>query len=227
MALNILKTTLRRSKQFQMFRLSRPLEMRATRRMEGSICILDSKSHWASRTVITILDTRAPGARKIILGDLSFDEMCHFLQWGIHGFLRYCEIERKLLKAAVALTQGRLYVPPGLLERYVDYTQSQRRPAPGGAKPLTLRQKQIAELLSARNTNKEISSALGISENTVKFHLNKLFFRTGVHDRHSIVDSLFAFGQDKNSRPLIGDSEYPGQVATLCIPPKSNEPSKL
>jgi len=137
-----------------------------------------------------LCDRQLSSKGKILLGDFSSDEMCRFLCLGVQGFIRYREVEKKLLAAVRSIAKGRLHVPSFLLHKYVDYTQSLFPSNTQKSKDLTPRQVQILTLLEGRQGNKEISSALQISENTVKFHLAKLFGKLGVHDRHAVRDLI-------------------------------------
>jgi DNA-binding CsgD family transcriptional regulator len=124
----------------------------------------------------------------ILLGDLPGEEMCRFLALGVNGFVRYSEVVRKLRKAVEIVANGRLYVSRSVLERFVAYTRLTDTAKVSG--PLTPRQKQILQLLDNHCTNKEISSHLEISENTVKFHLAKIYSKLGVSDRHTAVNHM-------------------------------------
>ena len=53
--------------------------------------------------------------------------------------------------------------------------------------PLTPREQQVAQLLAGGLTNKEIAQRLGITEHTVKFHLNGLLRKLGVSTRTEAV----------------------------------------
>jgi len=60
---------------------------------------------------------------------------------------------------------------------------------------LTLRETEIAGRIAAGRSNKEIGSALGIEERTVKAHVAKLMRKVGVQNRialsvHAITHSL-------------------------------------
>ncbi|HEV2222230.1 MAG TPA: response regulator transcription factor [Candidatus Acidoferrales bacterium] len=158
----------------------------------------------AAKGLIALLNSKMPDVRKIIIGDLSLDEMCEFLLFGVRGFLRCSEIPHTLQRAILLVANGRLYAPRDLLERYIQYSMSHSRPESLDDKPLTLRQKQILELLKQRNSNKEISSALAISENTVKFHLSRLFSKLGVHDHNAVLDALSYFAEIPNNGITFG-----------------------
>jgi DNA-binding NarL/FixJ family response regulator len=62
--------------------------------------------------------------------------------------------------------------------------EARLRPGGGG---LTARDLQVLELLSDGKSNKEIAQALGISDETVKSHLKRLFEKLGVSDRTEAV----------------------------------------
>ena len=65
---------------------------------------------------------------------------------------------------------------------------------------LTSRQRDVLALLAHGKTNREISSALAISEGTVKAHMNSAFRILGVQNRMSAVAafSRYSFDDDED-----------------------------
>ena len=124
--------------------------------------------------------------RSLMIGDLDVVQICEFLSMGIRGFLSGRTADAKLHAAIVSVCSGRLVVSRAALEHYVAYSQSRLCSRTNERRSLTPRQHQLVQLLGQGNTNKEISSALNISENTVKFHMAKLFFKLGIHNRRAI-----------------------------------------
>jgi DNA-binding NarL/FixJ family response regulator len=55
------------------------------------------------------------------------------------------------------------------------------------AEPLTARESQVLELLAEGKSNKEIASALEVSEHTVKFHVSSIIAKLGVAGRTEAV----------------------------------------
>jgi DNA-binding CsgD family transcriptional regulator len=53
----------------------------------------------------------------------------------------------------------------------------------GGVGTLSAREREIAELVADRRTNKEIAAALYLSEKTVESHLRNVFMKLGVKSR--------------------------------------------
>jgi DNA-binding CsgD family transcriptional regulator len=59
-----------------------------------------------------------------------------------------------------------------------------------GAGSLTGREREIARLVAARKSNKEIGAALGISSRTVSTHLSNVFAKLGVTSRGELTDRV-------------------------------------
>jgi len=59
-----------------------------------------------------------------------------------------------------------------------------------GAGALTGREREIARLVAARKSNKEIGRALGISSRTVSTHLSNVFAKLGVTSRGELTDRI-------------------------------------
>jgi two-component system nitrate/nitrite response regulator NarL len=67
-----------------------------------------------------------------------------------------------------------------------------QHPLPGGEgvellEPLTARELEVLQLLSAGMTNKEIASRLGITEHTIKFHVNAILGKLNAETRTEAV----------------------------------------
>ena len=53
-------------------------------------------------------------------------------------------------------------------------------------KPLTPRQREIAELVAGGYSDKQIASAVGLHENTVGWHITRIGVKLGVHHDRSV-----------------------------------------
>ena len=80
----------------------------------------------------------------------------------------------QLIATIREVSLGRHKLPPGVLSRLDERARRE---------DLTDREMQVLQLIVKGRSNKEISSALFISEDTVKFHLKALFMKLGVQDR--------------------------------------------
>jgi len=75
---------------------------------------------------------------------------------------------------------------PHLYQAYLD-AERRRDPAPR----LTPRQNELLRLLAAGHTNSQIARRLGISEGTVRTHLENIYGKLGVSSRTAAVTRAF------------------------------------
>lgn len=140
---------------------------------------------------ITLMDLRLPGmsgaeairsirseypsSRFIVLTTYDGDEDIYdALQAGAQGYLLKGMSQNELLKAIRAVHSGLKYIPP-----LVSKTLEARPPGP----QLSARELQVLKLIVKGLSNKEIAEALGITEGTVKWHVNIILSHLNVSDR--------------------------------------------
>jgi DNA-binding NarL/FixJ family response regulator len=74
--------------------------------------------------------------------------------------------------------------------------QAEQRMALDAASPLTAREVEVIELVSAGATNHEIASALVISESTVKSHVKHILRKLGAANRAEAVSRHLSMGDE-------------------------------
>jgi len=104
------------------------------------------------------------------------------LNAGAAGYVVKSAASTELLKAALAVMQGRTYIPSHLK---AVRTQNER-----GATVITDRQRGVLEGLAAGLTSKEIAERLNVTERTVVFHREQLRRRLGVRSAHQMIERL-------------------------------------
>ena len=113
------------------------------------------------------------------------------LNAGAMGFIPKSSSSSELYQALLMIKQGEIYIPNALQER-----MSERRPrkqaqneedSNGYASLLTKRQQEILELMDRGYSNKQLSTALYISENTIKVHVSAIFKALGVNSRTQCI----------------------------------------
>lgn len=67
-------------------------------------------------------------------------------------------------------------------------------PRPEGARRLSMRERQVAQLVAAGRTNRQIATQLHITENTVETHLKRIFAKLGVSSRAAVATMTSATG---------------------------------
>ncbi|NET31851.1 MAG: response regulator transcription factor [Cyanothece sp. SIO1E1] len=120
-----------------------------------------------------------PAARIIVLTTYDTDEdIYRGLQAGAKGYLLKDATSEVLLDAIRLVHQGKKYIPPEVALKLAERIEDT---------PLTERETDVIQLLVKGKSNHEISTILTISEGTVKFHINNILSKLGVHDRTQAV----------------------------------------
>jgi len=144
-----------------------------------------------SRPDVVLMDLRLPGmggveaiiairrefpdARVIVLTTFDTDEdIFRAIQSGAKSYLLKDTPEDELAKTIRAVHAGKQTLPGKVAERLA--ARQQRA-------DLSQRETEVLSLLTKGRSNKEISSKLFITEDTVKAHLKTLFIKLNVKDR--------------------------------------------
>ena len=94
-----------------------------------------------------------------------------------------------ILAAIQAVASGNAYFSPSitriLVEEYV--TEMRRRGVEDSYDLLSLREKEIMQLLVSGKSNREISDMLHLSISTVETHRNNIFQKLGVHNLPELI----------------------------------------
>lgn len=132
-----------------------------------------------------------PSVRILVTADgCDRDTILEILSAGSHGFIPKSSSTEELEQALRATAGGQVFVLPNTMNGPVPQV-SKPGSAINGSK-LTVRQKEVMELLAEGKSNKQIASALGISEGTVKVHVNAAFRALGVHNRVNAATALLS-----------------------------------
>jgi DNA-binding NarL/FixJ family response regulator len=116
-----------------------------------------------------------PKLRFIVLTTYDGDEDIHrALEAGAQAYLLKAMSHHELLSAIRAVHAGRKYLPASISKSLAG------RPPQSG---LSARELQVLELIVKGRSNREIGDTLGISEATVKWHVNMILSRLQVTDR--------------------------------------------
>ena len=103
---------------------------------------------------------------------------------GARGALLRTASPKRLHAAIKAVAEGLVVVDDDFADELLQH------PRANGDElldPLTGREREVMQLLAAGLTNKEIANRLGISDHTVKFHVNGILGKLGVDSRTEAV----------------------------------------
>ncbi|MEO7099217.1 MAG: response regulator transcription factor [Luteolibacter sp.] len=129
--------------------------------------------------VIQELRKRDPGIKILVLTTFDNEEdIFRALKAGARGYLLKDTTTEELVSALRQVHAGERYLPNAIATRLADRLV---RPT------LTPRELEVLRLVAKGRTNKELASAMFVSEETVKTHVKALFLKLGVHDRAEAV----------------------------------------
>ena len=130
----------------------------------GEVLARIKREKWPTRVVV-------------YTGERSGDVLRQAIKGGAWGFVSKTEEPTVLLEAVVAVARGRLSLP------YVDIDLLNHDPL----EALTARERELLAALAQGWTNLQIAARIGISRNTVKYHLKNLYDKLGVSNRAMAV----------------------------------------
>lgn len=164
---------------------------------EVDLILLGSRGGLNLFDVMASLKASRPDLRIIVTGAGADDEtILKALAAGAKGYVDEAATPAEFTTAIRIVNQGSVWAPRRVLSMFIErVTASPGRIFPAGRVTFTDREKEVLELLVAGRSNKEIGSALGIEERTVKAHVAKLMRKVGVQNRialsvHAITHSL-------------------------------------
>jgi two-component system, NarL family, response regulator len=151
---------------------------------------------------LLLLDLRMPGMngidtlhalnragvpiRTIILTSYETDEdIYRAVQAGAQGYLLKDAPQADMVEAIWAVHSGKRYFPRPIAERLAERMMRTE---------LTARELEVLHMLARGLTNKEIGSALDISGNTVRNHVNSIIEKLEVSDRTEAATSAIHRG---------------------------------
>jgi two-component system, NarL family, response regulator NreC len=111
------------------------------------------------------------------------------LDIGAKGYVLKNAIEVDLTRAVLALSEGNNYLSPEVSKMVIDNMKSGARGEAAGDPydRLTLREKEVLQLIVQGKSNKEIASLLDISVNTVAVHRAHVMETLGFHRTAELV----------------------------------------
>ena len=105
------------------------------------------------------------------------------LAGGARGVLPRNATPRRMHAALHAVAESELVID----ESFAQAILRRARPAVAMIAPLTRREREVLQLLAGGMTNKEIASRLGVTDHTVKFHVNGILGKLGAVTRTEAV----------------------------------------
>lgn len=132
--------------------------------------------------LIEVLRDQENAPKLVVYADEASDAPRKAMSAGAAGFAPRSGDVASLLETCLSVSQGKMVFP------YLDVRQLQTDPI----EQLSRRERAMLEALSKGLTNKELSAELGITTNTVKFHLSNLYEKLSVKNRAQAIAFYYA-----------------------------------
>ena len=138
--------------------------------------------------LIERLDTTTLPAMPVVALIPSGEHARDALSWGARGALPRDADDEALAAAMRATMRGLVTLSPTFIEALLasEDRDRERAPAPS-TESLTTREREVLGHIAEGLSNKLIAHRLGISEHTVKFHVNAVMARLGAQSRTEAV----------------------------------------
>ena len=157
-----------------------------------TLLLLDTREPFDSvLQIITRLRRDRPGIKPIVMCEsLSQEQIQAVIGAGAKGFLLETAGISEINMAVEIVLDGSIWAPRKVLASLVEAgtaVSSVLGPQVGTNQPidemLTDREREVMHLLMSGRSNREIASAMGIEQATVKAHLGRMLRKTRAHNR--------------------------------------------
>jgi two-component system, NarL family, response regulator NreC len=106
------------------------------------------------------------------------------LRVGFKGYVLKTKAVEELVQAIQEVSRGKLYLTPGVSEVVVQAYLAKSELPP---EPLSLREREVLQLIAEGNTTKEAAVVLGISTKTAESHRTSIMAKLNIHETASLV----------------------------------------
>ena len=138
----------------------------------------------------------ARGPKVILIGmDGDPDQFLEAVRAGVSGYLLKDASASEVVGAIRTVLRDEAICPPRLCATlfrwFAEETPTKRSRSAAPGQEITLRQRQLVELMAEGLTNKEIATHLNLSEFTVRNHIHRIMKQVDVGSRREAVDVIF------------------------------------
>lgn len=126
-----------------------------------------------------------PKAKAILLTQHEEEQYIHeALQASVKGYVLKNQAASDLIQAIQQVSRGEFYLSPGISRSVMEaYRTKSDKPA----HPLTVRERQVLQLIAEGKSTKDSACVLGISVKTAESHRTRLMQKLDIHETASLV----------------------------------------
>ncbi len=158
-------------------------------RMEPDLVLMDVRMPGMSGVAATERIKQAQPDVRIVMLTVSEDEDDLFgaIKAGAQGYLLKNLESAQLRRMLEAVARDEAAITPATAARILAEFVRHDLPEPSGPDRLTERELDVLRLVTAGLRNREIAAQLGITENTVKFHLKNILEKLHARSRTEVA----------------------------------------
>jgi two-component system response regulator NreC len=131
------------------------------------------------------LSRAAPKTKVILLTQHEEEQYIHeALEAGVKGYVLKSQVANDLIQAIRQVCRGEFYLSPGISRAVME---AYRNKSERLADPLTVRERQVLQLIAEGKSTKDTASVLGISVKTAESHRMRLMQKLNIHETASLV----------------------------------------
>jgi DNA-binding NarL/FixJ family response regulator len=168
--------------------------VQAARTLRPDVIVADiAMPHLGGLEALAELKQDDPGVRVVFLtmhAETAYARRA--LAEGALGFVIKHSAPVELVLAVRSALEGRTYVTPSLAGELLRPAGRETAREPAGT--LTLRQREILQLLVAGRSAKEIAGVLGVSPRTVEYHKYRMMESLGLHSSAELIHFAITHG---------------------------------
>jgi two-component system response regulator NreC len=131
------------------------------------------------------LDRHYPKTKAVLLTQHDEEQyISDALEAGVKGYVLKSQAANDLIQAIQQVSRGLVYLSPGVSRAVVEaYRSKSEKPRD----PLTVRERQVLQLIAEGKSTKDVASLLGISVKTAESHRTRLMQKLDIHETASLV----------------------------------------
>lgn len=160
----------------------------------------------------------------IVTGEADARSAARAIRLGASGIFLKSEAPERLVQAIELVAHGAVWFDQRIIRSLADRSIGPVTPAtePGGASPLSERERKVLLGILGGLTNRKIGNNLGLSEGAVKSAVQQLFLKTGVRTRSQLVRTALEGSLGAAARARSGAGALPHAADNLSASPQSN-----
>jgi DNA-binding NarL/FixJ family response regulator len=139
-----------------------------------------------------------PEPRLLMLTTFDVDDYIYeALRIGASGFMLKDAPAAELTRAVRVVAAGEALLAPSITRRFIEEVTRSRRPPPRRSRELeslTVREREVLELIARGMSNAEIAEHLVVAEQTVKTHVGRVLGKLQLRDRAQAVVLAYETG---------------------------------